>query len=241
MSERTADEAIELLAWDTAHFGFPVGRVRTPERPAQIVEAVNEADQAGVRCLTALIDADHTEMIGAAESAGFRCFDVRTELERPVRADPPRARGIRTAGEECLPELEPIARTRFSASRFYADPHFPEHLVEELYVAWLHRGLDDDRFVLAKADCDGFVLCHVDGASRVGTIELIGVAKSAEGHGYGGQLVDAAEAAFATRDLARARVVTQGANLPAQRLYQRHGFRTSDVSLWLHRWAPPDV
>jgi dTDP-4-amino-4,6-dideoxy-D-galactose acyltransferase len=238
MSDRKAGEAIDLLAWDTMHFGFPVGRVRTPDLPARIVDAVREADAVAVRCLTALIDAGDTASIGAAEDAGFRCFDVRTELERPVRPDAPPVDGVKTASEENFPRLEPIARTRFSASRFYADPHFPEHLVEKLYVAWLRRGFrDEERFVLARDERDGFVLCHVDGASRIGTIELIAVAESVEGRGYGGQLVDAAEAAFAARNLIRVRVVTQGSNLTAQRLYQRHGFRTSRVALWLHRWA----
>lgn len=238
MSDRTASKAIDLLAWDTTHFGFPVGRVKTPDLPARIVDAVREADAAAVRCLTALIDAGDTASIGAAEGAGFRCFDVRTELERPVRPDAPPVDGVETASEESFPRLEPIARTRFSGSRFYADPHFPEDLVEELYVAWLRRGFrDEDRFVLAGDERDGFVLCHVDGESRIGTIELIVVAESVEGRGYGGQLVNAAEAAFAVRELSRARVVTQGANLRAQRLYQRHGFRTSGVALWLHRWA----
>lgn len=34
-------------------------------------------------------------------------------------------------------------------------------------------------------------------------------------------------------------VVTQGHNVPAQRLYQRHGYRTTKTSLWLHRWLSP--
>ena len=34
-------------------------------------------------------------------------------------------------------------------------------------------------------------------------------------------------------------VVTQAANLPAVRLYERLGFRASQVGLWYHRWFEP--
>jgi len=34
-------------------------------------------------------------------------------------------------------------------------------------------------------------------------------------------------------------VVTQGLNVPAQRLYQKSGFLVSSVYLWYHLWIRP--
>jgi hypothetical protein len=35
------------------------------------------------------------------------------------------------------------------------------------------------------------------------------------------------------------RVVTQGRNVRAQRLYQAHGLLTRSIGLWFHRWSAP--
>jgi dTDP-4-amino-4,6-dideoxy-D-galactose acyltransferase len=237
VTAHTVGGGVELLQWDTEHFGMPIGRVMAPDGPEAIVAAVETADRAGLHCITALIEAAHANMIGAAEDHGFRFFDVRTELDRQLDGEWSDDTGTHIASEEDLPILEPIARTRFLASRFYADPNFPRDRVDALYVAWLQRGLaENDRLVISTPERDGFVVCHVDSHSRVGTVELIAVAEQSEGKGRGGRLLGAAHAAFAAKGLTHARVVTQGANLAAQRLYQRHGYRTSGVALWLHRW-----
>ncbi len=106
-------------------------------------------------------------------------------------------------------------------------------------MEWLRRGhRDAGRRLITASGLDGFVVCRLDGESGVGTIELIAVSAEAEGTGLAARLLHGAESLFMDAGLARAHVVTQGRNLSAQRLYQRHGYRTGDVSLWLHRWAP---
>ena len=240
MTESATGDAIELLRWDSDHFGFPVARVLDPGGPEQIRAAVEAADNSGVRCLTALIATDRTEAITAAEEAGFRCYDVRVELDRQVGAAPESLDGqqVRLATEADLSSLEPIARTRSFATRFSADPHFAADLVGRLYVEWLRRGLrGEDRLLIVTNELDGFIVCRVERKIQVGTIELIAVAADSEGVGLGSRLVQGAETLFADTELKWAQVVTQGRNLSAQRLYQRHGYRTSCVKLWLHRWA----
>lgn len=230
-------DPIQPLAWDSEHFGFAVARVPEPSAE-RLPAAAAAADAAGCRCLTALVPAADTAATVAAEEAGFRCYDVRVELDREVRSGLP-AEGVEAVGEPALEALAPIAAASFLDSRFYADGHFPRPAVEQLYVAWLRRGFGGaGRLVLAAGERDGFVVCHLDREAGVGTVELIAVAAPARGRGRGGRLVRAAEAAFAEAGLERARVVTQGANLPAQRLYQGEGYRSRDVALWFHRWAP---
>lgn len=228
---------VDRLEWDSEHFGFPVARVSRPESPERLRRAAERADRMGVRCLMALIAADRVAAVEAAEAVGFRCYDIRIELDRVVSAGSTDAPRVRLASEGDLPGLESLARTRFTASRFYADPGFPDERAGELYVAWLRRGLEtEDRLVLTNADRDGFVVCQLDREAKVGTVELIAVAREAERSGSGANLVAGAEATFGGAGLERARVVTQGRNLPAQRLYQAHGYRSRGVALWLHRW-----
>lgn len=240
MTESALDEAIELLRWDSEHFGFPVARVCDPTGPTRMRAAIVAAESQGVRCLTALVEADRVDAITAAEDLGFRCYDIRMDLGRQIDGSQGTLadHGLRLATESDLSHLEPIARERFSATRFASDPHFQGEFVKGLYVKWLRRGHQDERRrLIVASELDGFIVCHLDGESGVGTVELIAVSAGAEGAGLGARLLRGAEALFVDAGLKRAYVVTQGRNLLAQRLYQRNGYRTESVSLWLHRWA----
>jgi dTDP-4-amino-4,6-dideoxy-D-galactose acyltransferase len=231
-------DLIERLPWDTEHFGVSVARVCRPADGDGVRSAAEAADAAGVECLTALIDADDVGAIAVAEEIGFRSYDVRIELDRRLAPDPSDVAGVRPADGSDVARLEAIARERFGQSRFYADPGFGRDRAAALYVAWLERGMSSDsRRTLVTDAADGFVVCRLDAERAVGSIELIGVAEESERRGLGLRLVRGAHSLFAAAGLLSAEVVTQGRNLPAQRLYQREGYRTRRVAVWLHRWA----
>jgi dTDP-4-amino-4,6-dideoxy-D-galactose acyltransferase len=230
------DAAIELLDWDSRHFGVKIARMPEPTDPVEIGTAIAEAERVDVRCLVALIDLNRTAVIATAEAAGFRSYDVRLELDRSIDQAPTADPLLATEAD--LPQLEAISRETFHDSRFYADPHFADERAAEMYAIWVRRGIDDDeRLLLTTKGRDGFIVCHLDVGRRVGTIDLIAVADGARGGGVGTRLLTAAEAAFAAAGMTRARVVTQARNIGAQRLYQRQGFRTAAASLWLHCWS----
>jgi ribosomal protein S18 acetylase RimI-like enzyme len=65
---------------------------------------------------------------------------------------------------------------------------------------------------------------------------LIAVAAAAARRGVGAALLAGVGTIFADHSLATAQVATQGHNVAAQRLYQAHGYRTTSMDLWLHRW-----
>jgi dTDP-4-amino-4,6-dideoxy-D-galactose acyltransferase len=62
------------------------------------------------------------------------------------------------------------------------------------------------------------------------------MAEDARGGGLGRELVRAALTRIAESGAREASVVTQGANVAAQRLFQACGFRTASTKLWFHRW-----
>jgi dTDP-4-amino-4,6-dideoxy-D-galactose acyltransferase len=225
------------LEWDSRFFGFPVGRVEA-EDGVGIGTAVRDADADAVRCLYFLCPAAASELVAAALGLGFGLFDVRIELEcRPLSAAEPAA-AVRDAVPSDREALERIARERLRGTRFWNDPRFDRERVADLYSEWLLRGLaSPSRRTLVAGDCDGFITCGLDPDGDAGEIELIAVAAGADGRGVGGSLVAAATSQFAAAGFERATVVTQAANVGAQRLYQRCGYRTRRVDLWLHRWA----
>jgi ribosomal protein S18 acetylase RimI-like enzyme len=232
---------VERLDWDSAFFGFPIGKVRPGVGATELEAVTREADEARFRCIYLLAPASDSALLQSAQREGFLVRDVRLELERPAAGHPTGMGRLRRGSLDDLAALAPIARERFRGTRFFADPGFPEERSSELYVEWLKAGLrneGDDLVTLVTDDASGFVTCRLEQATGVGFIDLIGVASVAGGKGVGSSLLAGAGCLFSTASLRTARVATQAHNIPAQRLYQAHGYRTRGVDLWLHRWCP---
>lgn len=229
---------IHKLDWDSAFFGVPIGRVQAGVPASEISAAVGEARERALECVYLLVGAEDGDTVVAAEQEGFRTREIRTELQRPVAGHPAHAGGLRAGSVEDLERLAPIARERFRGTRFFTDQHFERERSSELYVEWLRRGLTDEpaRQTLVAAEDQGFVVCHCDTDTGLGTIELIGVSETAAGCGLGRTLMAGAGALFVRRSLTLAKVATQGSNVGAQRLYQACGYRTTKTFLWLHLW-----
>jgi ribosomal protein S18 acetylase RimI-like enzyme len=69
--------------------------------------------------------------------------------------------------------------------------------------------------------------------SRIG---LFAVGPAARGRGVGQQLVRCGLEWLHSQGAQHCRVVTQGRNRGALRLYQKAGFRLEDLKLWYHLW-----
>jgi len=177
-----------------------------------------------------------------AQAGGFVLRDVRVVLERAVEpAERPAGAApwtIAPARADQAAALEALAREAFPLTRFHADPAFSRMQCGDLYAAFVRRGMSGapERLTLTDPSATCLNVCHLQPDIGVGTIELIAVAPERRGQGLGAALAEAALAAFADAGLRRATVATQAANVASQRLYQRVGYRTCEVGLWLHRW-----
>ena len=190
-------------------------------------------------CLYLLADFSDRETIRVAEDHGFRLMDLRVLLDRPLGDDVPAAAPeIRAWKPDDLPMLHKIARGSYHDSRFYFDEQIPDALCDGLYETWIEKSCHGyaEQVLVAEQEgaAAGYISCHIrDG---VGDIGLVGVDERAQGRGLGRALVMASLDWFKSQGLERVTVVTQGRNIPAQRLYQRCGFMTRAVDLWYHRW-----
>jgi len=128
-------------------------------------------------------------------------------------------------------------------SRFHCDPRFPRDKFEELYRIWIERSVRRELadVVLVARDAteptSGLLgMVTVSAAEAAGSIGLIAVAEMARGRGVGRRLIEAAHVWMRQCDAVEGRVVTQRANLPACRLYERAGYRLSTVEHYYHFW-----
>lgn len=238
------DAPCRLLPWDSTFFGFRVARVEgdtlTAERWASI-HAWCRAE--AVTCLYLLASATDAATVRCAEASGCQLVDVRMELARPLGAPPvaPPHLPVRTAVAQDVDALVRLADGAFTGTRFARDAHFDPETVRRLYHTWVVescRGWADVVLVAEReGEAAGFVTLHrTPDAWQIG---LIGVAATHRGAGVGTALVSAALRHAALEGATRMTVVTQAANLAAVRLYERLGFRASQVGLWYHRWFEP--
>lgn len=203
--------------------------------PAAEVDAW--ACEHSLACVYLLVSSGEVESVHAAEARGFQVMDVRVELVRPAGPETAPLRGARS---DDLEALRRIARGNHGVTRFYADPRFPNERCDELYDVWIARSVEGWAEAVLVAEVEGrpagYVSCHADDGRGRGSIGLIGVGESARGQGLGRALVLAAVDWCHGRGLVEIAIVTQGRNVPAQRLFGRCGFLVESVDLWLHKW-----
>jgi dTDP-4-amino-4,6-dideoxy-D-galactose acyltransferase len=227
----------EILPWDTEFWGVRIARVEgdtmTAERAAEL-EAWTAAND--VACLYFLAGKDAASA-HAAEDAGFRLMDVRVGLARASAEVAEDAR-VRPFAQADLTALRAIARASHRATRFYADPRFPEDRCDELYDVWITRSVEGWADAVFVAEHDGrpagYLSLH--GGAERSTIGLVAVAEGARGSGLGAALVDRGIAWAYERGLPEIGVVTQGRSAAALRVYERRGFAVETLGFWFHRW-----
>lgn len=241
-----ATQLCQYLDWDSDFFGVPIARLvtsRLNEESLALALAWCEAER--IACLYFLSRADDDHSVRLVEANRFHLVDIRITLERSLSEQEPileeRAdyESIRPATEDDMAALRVIAGVSHTDSRFYYDGNFPQSRCSALYETWIEKSFAGyaDKVLVTELNGQavGYISCHLPEAG-VGQIGLVGVSAEAQGCGMGQQLIRAALYWFRTQGVKQITVVTQGRNGPAQRLYQRHGFRTQSVQLWYHRW-----
>ena len=248
MSTRHASaEPCTLLPWDTEFWGFPIARLHPATPDAETMrEAVDWCADRGVRCLYPLAAGGCPRTLALAHERGFRFVDIRVELTlplpRPKPAGPsPGAGHVRCAVAADLPALRSLAAASHHDTRFFKDDRFDAGRAAELYGEWSARYLRRNKVFVCDSPSQpgepcGYVSGDIAAGADEGCVGLIAVAPGHKGAGLGTALIDAAIGWFSEAGMASARVVTQGTNVAALRLYERCGFRTSRVNVWFHKW-----
>lgn len=234
----------KLLQWDSDFFGFGVASLGdTPLRGAELRSALDGLRTRGVRLVYwAPPAADHAaERAGRAEHG--RLVDRRTTYAidlATIASRTPSSAAISSYDQGAAnDDLERLAIQSGRLSRFAVDPEIPRERFESLYRLWIRNSLSGElaRAVLVARQAERIVgmvtLAEADGSGSIG---LIAVDEGARGQGLGSALVQSALLWCRERDLRETTVVTQGGNLAACRLYEKHGFRCARVQTFFHFW-----
>ncbi len=190
-----------------------------------------------IDCLYFLSASDDAATDRVVATRGFELVDIRLTMEWRGLASvmPPE---VRSSRPEDVEPLKALVRTNHSDSRFYYDRHFSQGECDALYETWIERSCAGYASIVLVAERDGqpagYITCDLH--DTYGQIGLLGVGAAWRGQRIGSTLISGALHWFGEQGIERVRVVTQGRNIQAQRVYQRSGFISAQLELWYHRW-----
>jgi dTDP-4-amino-4,6-dideoxy-D-galactose acyltransferase len=236
----------QLLPWDSEFFGLRIGQIHMPVLNDNQLAFIDEWVKANdIDCLYFLAESNDTKTTSLVENFGFHLVDLRVSLDRSLlitdQSPLPEALKIIQAKPHHLNILRAISRTSFKSSRFYADPNFPNEKCDDFFDTWITNsylhGFADEVFVAElHSETVGFITCSFNHEKKSGSIDLIGVIEQARGNQIGYHMVNYVCRVFRDNQLLSSNVVTQGANIPAIRLYEKAGFAIRSIKLWYHWW-----
>jgi dTDP-4-amino-4,6-dideoxygalactose transaminase len=234
---------VEALSWDTDFFGFPVGRI-----------TINDADVAKLAQEAIARSESFRLLYCFADTAGLARGEVSEALPSALWVDGKQTYVKRIAQRE-LPNpaehgiypadayseaLYTLALQSGEYSRFRTDPNLDRRHFERLYGAWMEasvsRTIAQEVFVHhdAAGNPDGVItLGEKSGRMDIG---LVAVDTAARGKGIAGKLLEAAEWYALAHGFTEMQVVTQEANTPACRLYEKAGYQLEKSINIFHIW-----
>lgn len=234
----------ELLKFDTELFGFKVVKILSPRLTnIELQTLLMQLGTQDVRLVYWSSDsADAASQTAARQMQGFLgsqqityAMSLRTlssKISTPLEVEQYRDNEIHAS-------LENLAIQAGNYSHFNLDPKFPSHLFLKLYITWVHnsiKGIAAEAMWVVRRGASIVGMISVDRKHGCGYIGLLAVATDYRGQNIGTHLVQAAQAYWRNQGLEEGRVVTQVANKPACRLYEKCGFKSIKVENFYHFW-----
>lgn len=236
----------DVLDWDSAFFGVKVARLNDPGlSDPQLADALAALRADGVRLVywhaNRPRDADVIGRLGGhlADRKVTYVMDVRGHGSVNGALDVPDVRVEPYSPAMPLQDMESLAIQSGEQSRFALDRNIPREAFCALYTRWIHRAIGKEMaqevlVIRAGERVVGMVTLGVkDGRGDIG---LLAVDQHHRGQRHGERLLHAAQCWFQQTGLRVGQVVTQGANVPACRLYEKCGYTVETVQHVHHFW-----
>jgi dTDP-4-amino-4,6-dideoxy-D-galactose acyltransferase len=245
-----AQDTLELLPWDSQHFGFDVACIkRSVLREPELRAALLLARRTKYRFIYWAAD----PRIEVSQSIVGEFHGLLADRKVTFRKT---LCGLETASDslmsccriaehpKCKPsfDLVRLAVLAGAYSRFKLDPRVREDSFQRLYEIWIARSVSGELAdaVLVACPCTTFDdpagLITVSLTGGRGSIGLVAVDESARGQGIGAHLVHAAHRWLLDRGGRNVEVVTQLDNHKACRLYEKCGYTRAKLQHVYHFW-----
>ncbi len=234
-------DAVTVLDFDSKLFGFPVAKIM-PEclTPAELEAILDYLRGKDVHLAYWASASDDVISQQAAQAFGGFLADRKVTYQQSLTEHRPEPTNA-IAYPEGSPnqELVDLALDSGCYSRFRIDPKIPREIFTQLYQQWITNSTKHEiakEVLVIHRDQKIVAMATLGDKQARGDIGLLAVAQDYRGMGLGQQLLQAAKDWFFTHGYADCQVVTQQANLPACRLYERGGFKAELIENFYHFW-----
>jgi dTDP-4-amino-4,6-dideoxy-D-galactose acyltransferase len=236
----------EILKWDSAFFGFNIAKINDKFiAPADFSEVYQELKNQKIRLVYWPTAINYGYQLEIVNKFNGSLVDIKTTYEKPLVMTDRFNFEDQTTNVGFYKNKRPDARMLDVAvqcgeySRFKVDSEFPSSKFVKLYRTWIIKSLTGDladKVIVTRNDDQVSGLITVQCIDGVGNIGLTGVHHSCRGAGLGGLLIRAAINYFIDNTCLKAKVVTQGTNENACRLYEKYGFKVCNQVNFYHFW-----
>lgn len=243
MSVKLKCNSIRTLNWDSEFWGFPIATFEGDKLCKESLKKSNSyCYKENISCLYFLANGSDPKTLKFAYENGFKFVDVRIEMELVTSSLTclKKNTDIRSVvKKEDLDSIKAIARKSHTESRFFKDLNFERRKCKIFYEKWIERDFDLGTILGFYPDCEkiarGYITVTSESPSNA-RIGLLAVEDDYRGKGTAFKLLEEAIATSIKKGVEKLVVTTQGTNKHALSLYEKIGFRTSNVTIWFHKW-----
>ncbi len=238
-------ELIKVRDWDTDFFGFKIAYIACFCLSPNIYDAVlRHVVENNIQLIEFVCDCNDLQSIRIAEKMSFKLVDIRMtyskKFDNKKLNEYTNDIDFRKATEKDLYEIEQMAGTIFTKSRYIFDDRFPAHKVKDLFKLWAKKAIlgkfDDESWCLSDGD-KIIAFCTIrymeNNCAQIG---LIGVDTEFTGKGIGKRMLENVLYMLTIAGIKELKLDTQGRNYAAQNLYSSAGFKLIKMCYFYHKW-----
>lgn len=235
--------SLEIATWDSDFFGYPIGKVRAKQIPADSLQEIKIHSAAnGIKLLYLFADPSDQVSNQSALAAGAELADQKViYFIRTNEITVPQTDDHIELYSSPVPNSKLIDLSIQSGlySRYKLDKNFKNQEFERLYTAWIENSVNkkiaDFTFVYREnSEILGFITMKINGNS--GQIGLIAVDETSRGKSIGKKLIFAVMNQLKQMQITDLDVATQSGNEEACQFYQRVGFTAAKRENIYHIW-----
>lgn len=235
--------ALEILAWDSSFFGYPVAKITASEMSAdQLATFIAEAKNKEVKLIYIFTDPADTISTHAANSNSAKLVDQKITFHTKIDASVVSAVDDHIQQfEETIPSEQLINLSIQSGlySRYKIDPGFKNNEFERMYLAWIENSVNKkiaDHTFVYKEDGKALGFVTLKARDNCGQIGLIAVDESSRGKSIGKKLIAAVTNKLFEKNIPDLDVATQIDNEDACNFYKKVGFSGIKTENIYHIW-----
>lgn len=234
---------IQLLEWDSAHYGMPVGNITgSIDTPDSLDAALASAQAQGIR-LAFWLSSDafapnprSLRLYGGQRIVGYRRYARPiNNVDRDQASDPRCESAVGAAPDQALIDLAVQAGR---CSRFHLDKRLPDGRFEAMYETWIVRSLSgelaDDVLVIRDTHDRIQSLVTYRTSKAAVQIGLVCTTEAAQGAGCATTLLSEVHQRIGRSGMRKVVVATQPENHAACSLYEKSGYSVDLAGSYYH-------